>query len=103
MQVDEEVILLGSPRIETYAKWKDDPEKASLTRDTLERISYVLGIYKSLQVLVPDRASSDNWIRKPNKAAIFGGGSALERMLSGNVSDLYVVRKFLDVLRNGEL
>jgi len=89
--------------METYLNWKTYPEDASLTRDTLERISYVLGIYKSLQLLISDHASSDSWIRKPNKATIFGGGSALERMLTGNVSDLYVVRKFLDVLKNGEI
>jgi len=35
-------------------------------------------------------------MRTPNKAPIFGGQSALDRMAAGNVSDLYVVRKYLD-------
>ena len=95
------MILLGRPRKQTYSKWKKNPESAALPRDTLERISYVLGIYKALQVLLPDPQAADEWIKKPNAAAIFGGGSALERMLAGNVSDLYFVRNFLDLQKGG--
>ena len=65
----------------------------------LERISYVLGIYKALQVLFPDPTRADAWLRKPNAALPFGGGSALDRMLSGNVADLFVVRSYLDAPR----
>ena len=70
-----------------------------LPRDTLERISYILGIYKALQLLLPDTRAADEWIRRPNEAAVFGGRSALDRMLSGNVSDLYDVRQYLDAQR----
>jgi hypothetical protein len=38
-------------------------------------------------------------VRQPNNAAPFGGRSALERMLSGQVADLYVVRQYLDAQR----
>jgi hypothetical protein len=38
-------------------------------------------------------------VRKPNTAPPFGGRSALERMLSGQVADLYVVRQYLDAER----
>jgi hypothetical protein len=30
---------------------------------------------------------------------VFGGRSALDRMLSGNVADLYIVRQYLDAQR----
>ena len=93
----QEIILLGCPEKATYARWKKDPESAVPGRDVLERVSYILGIYKALQALFPEKSSADAWIRKPNGAAIFGGDSALDRMLAGNVSDLYVVRKYLDV------
>ena len=43
--------------------------------------------------------AADEWVRKPNTAPPFGGGSALERMLSGQVADLYVVRQYLDAER----
>ena len=65
----------------------------------LERISYILGIYKALQLLLPDTRAADEWIRRPNEAAVFGGRSALDRMLSGNVADLYIVRQYLDAQR----
>ena len=46
-----------------------------------------------------DPAQADAWLHKPNQSPLFGGHSALERMLSGNVSDLYVVRQYLDAQR----
>jgi hypothetical protein len=67
----------------------------------LERISYVLGIYKALQILLPDPARADAWVRASNGAPLFAGRSALERMLAGNVSDLYAVRSYLDAERGG--
>ncbi len=98
LTVDEQVRLLGSPARSTYFKWKKEGA-ASLPRDVLERISYVLGIYKALQVLLPDERAADAWVRKPNAAPVFGGRTALERMLSGNVADLYEVRRYLDAER----
>ncbi len=83
----------------TYFKWKRDPESARLTKEKLERLSYIFGIYKALQILLPKSESADRWIHRPNEAALFGGRSALDRMLSGNVSDLYIVRQYLDTQR----
>ncbi len=98
---DEQLILLGQPGRSTYFRWKKDPEAAHLSHDTLERISYILGIYKALAILLPEPQAADGWIRKPNSASLFRGQSALERMLSGNVGDLYVVRQYLDAMRGG--
>jgi hypothetical protein len=64
-------------------------------------VSYVLGIYKALQILLPQQAAADAWVRRPNAAPLFGGRPALDRMLSGNVADLYVVRQYLDAQRGG--
>jgi len=96
----QERILLGNPPESTFFKWKKD-QAGNLSRDVLERISYVLGIYKALQILFPDPARADEWISRPNSAPIFQGQSALQRMLSGNVGDLYVVRQYLDAERGG--
>lgn len=92
--------LLGDPPRSTYFHWKRTGA-GQLSRDTLERVSYVLGIYKALQILLPQPDSADAWIRKPNAAPLFGGAPALDRMLSGNVADLYVVRQYLDAQRGG--
>ncbi len=67
----------------------------------LERLSNLLGIWKSLQILLPEAAAADAWLRQPNTAAPFGGRSALDRMLAGNVSDLHLVRRYLDGVRGG--
>ena len=96
--VEEQITLLGSPGRSTYFKWKREGA-TSLPRDVLERISYLLGIYKALQILLPDATAADGWVRRPNAAPPFGGRSALERMLSGNVADLYLVRQYLDAER----
>jgi len=100
LSVEEQMRLLGSPARSTYFKWKKEGVEA-LPHDVLERISYVLGIYKALQVLLPDEQAADTWVRQPNDAKPFGGRSALERMLSGHVADLYEVRRYLDAERGG--
>ena len=101
LSVDEQLCLLGQPPRSTFFAWRKHPERASLPRDTLERLSNLLGIYKSLQILLPDPAAADAWVRQPNQAAPFAGGSALDRMLAGNVSDLNLVRRYLDGARGG--
>lgn len=101
LSVDEQLCLLGQPPRSTYFAWRKHPEKATLPRDTLERLSNLLGIYKSLQILLPDAAAADAWVRQPNAAEPFGGRSALVRMLAGNVSDLNLVRRYLDGVRGG--
>jgi hypothetical protein len=98
LSITEQLTLLGLSSRSTYFKWRKEPQ-VRLPRDTLERISYVLGIYKALQILLPDTRAADEWIRRPNDATGFGGKSALDRMLSGNVADLYTVRQYLDAQR----
>ena len=83
----------------TYFRWKKDPNSARLGKDKLERLSYLFGIYKNLQILLPEAKAADGWIHRPNSAAPFGGQSALERMLSGHVADLYEIRRYLDAER----
>jgi hypothetical protein len=98
LSVAEQLTLLGLSSRSTYFKWRKEAI-VRLPRDTLERISYIIGIYKALQLLLPDTRAADEWIRRPNEATLFGGRSALDRMLSGNVADLYLVRQYLDAQR----
>lgn len=100
LSVEEQMTLLGLSTRSTFFNWQKKPE-VSLPRDTLERISYVLGIYKALQILLPSDQAADGWIRRPNANPLFGGRSALDRMLSGQVADLYTVRQYLDAQRGG--
>ena len=100
LSVDEQMALLGVTARSTFFKWKKDPN-ALLPKDTLERISYILGIYKALQILLPDEKAADEWVKRPSTAHSFGGRSPLDRMLSGQVADLFVVRQYLDAQRGG--
>lgn len=93
-------ILLGSPPESTFYKWKSG-KVGVVSRDLLERVSYLLGIYKALQLLLPAPNAADAWIKRPNDAPLFNGRSALEVMLSGNVADLFLVRQYLDGERSG--
>ncbi len=104
VKTEDARVLLGNPPKSTYHQWKNKALKDAdanlhLTRDHLERISYVLGIYKALQILFPQRALSDEWMHRPNRA--FGDRSPLEHTLGGNVTDLADVRRYLDAARGG--
>ena len=96
LSAEQAMTLLGLDSRSTYFKWKKNPESAKLSPDKLERLSYIFGIYKALQILLPNADSADGWIKRPNSALPFQGKSALERMLAGRVADLYVVRQYLD-------
>ncbi|MCY3566341.1 MAG: MbcA/ParS/Xre antitoxin family protein [Gammaproteobacteria bacterium] len=100
LSVEEQMTLLGQTARSTFFKWKKDAN-AVLPKDTLERISYIVGIYKALQLLLPSEQAADEWVKRPNSAPPFAGRSALDRMLSGQVVDLYIVRQYLDAQRGG--
>ena len=99
LTVDEQRRLLGEPPRSTFFAWRKPPEHATLPRDTLERLSLLMGIYKSLQILLPDAAAADAWVRKPN--ARVRRCQRDGRMLAGNVGDLLRVRRSLDGVRGG--
>ncbi len=93
---EEQVTLLGGPSERTFYRWRAGKVSA-LPRDTLERISVLLGIYKAINILLPVRERAAAWVKRSNKA--FGGASALDVMLKGQVDNLYQVRRYLDAWR----
>ncbi|MGZ5157276.1 MAG: MbcA/ParS/Xre antitoxin family protein [Caldimonas sp.] len=100
LSVAEQAALLGVARTTLY-QWKQG-KVAPLDRHQLERLSHLFGIYSALHILFPVAERADEWVRKANTAPLFGGRSALDRMLAGQVSDLYVVRQYLDAQRGGK-
>ncbi|ODS64076.1 MAG: DUF2384 domain-containing protein [Arenimonas sp. SCN 70-307] len=92
---DQTRTLLGRPPRSTFYRWRR-VRTGVLTHDALERISCVLGIYKALHILFVEPAQADGWIKRANLATLFDGGSALDRMLGGQVADLSAVRQYLD-------
>ncbi|MDF1586977.1 MbcA/ParS/Xre antitoxin family protein [Marinimicrococcus flavescens] len=97
---DEQRTLLGLTSRSTLREWKRNPDMV-LPKDTLERISCILGVYKALQPLLPDEKAADAWVRRPNSAALFAGHSALDKMLSGKIADLFIVRQYLGTHHGG--
>ena len=99
LTASQERILLGSPAESTFFKWKANKTARRLDRDALDRISYLLGIFKALHILLPSARAADEWVKKPNAAPLFQGQSALDRMLGGSLVDLADVRRYLDTQR----
>ncbi len=96
----EQRTLLGALPESTFYKYLKNPESAKLSRDTLERISHILGIFKAINILLPRHESADNWVRRPNDAVLFKGRSALDYMLSGSYEHIVTVRRYLDSERS---
>jgi len=99
MSVGEQRAALGNIARQTLYNWRDHPESARLGGDLLDRISYILGIYKALHILFTRPEQADSWIRRPNDALPFGGKPAAELLFSGRMEDLMRVRRYLDGLR----
>ena len=98
LSVVEQRGLLGWPAASTYHKYKAR-DYAALSFDTLTRLSLILGIYKSLQVLYPEPRFADGWVRMPNTNLLFGGTSPLTLMIDGGIDGLFKVRRLLDARR----
>lgn len=90
----EERATLLATTSRSVRRWKLDPASADLSRDQMERISYVLGIFAGLHAVLGETDFADAWIRRPNLD--FGESPPLRRMLAGNVGDLAFVRAYVD-------
>jgi len=64
--------------------------------EVLERVSYVISIYRALHTLFPNPQHANEWIRRPNEAALFRGEPAVKVICSGRLSDLAEVLAYLD-------
>jgi hypothetical protein len=95
LNVEEQRALLGWPATSTFHKYKAG-QVGTLAYDMLVRISLVLGIYKGLHILYPDRQLADRWVKLPNSNPLFGGRPALTLMAEGGVDGLLQVRRLLD-------
>ena len=98
LKAEEERVLLGNPARSTFYNWTRGQVR-TVPEDTLRRLGYIFGIHKALRILFSNPAQTYGWIKKPNTA--FGGQSALDRMLAGDVTDLAHVRQYLDSVRGG--
>jgi len=89
--------LLDLP-VRTYGRWKSEGA-GRLDRDKKARLSNLMGIHKALRIIFREPQRAYAWIGAANTA--FGGRSALEIMLGGELTDLMRVRRYLDAERGG--
>ncbi len=96
----EACTLLGDMAPRTWARWKareKDDAIGRIDRDLRMRMAHLMGIHKGLRYLFREPSRGYAWIRKPNTA--FGGMSALDLMLRGELSDLEAMREWLNAER----
>lgn len=95
---DENAAVLLDLPVRSYRRWKAG-EIGRIDRDTKARLSNLIGIHKALRIIFSEPQRGYAWIQAPNAA--FGGRTALEVMLGGELTDLMRVRRYLDGERGG--
>ena len=95
---EQATVLLGHIATRTYQRWKVG-EYGRVGIDLAARLSNLMGIHKALRLLFADPQRGYGWIGRSN--ADFGGRSALDIMLGGQLTDLMRVRRYLDAQRGG--
>ena len=91
--------LLGGISNGQYYDMKKKPERI-LGTDTLTRISYLVGIFKALNILYSGQLA-DAWVQRHNTNRIFGGDTPLAYMMKGGLAAMQTVRRLLDARRGG--
>ncbi len=89
--------LLGGVSNGTFYEMKRDTARVCSV-DELTRISYLLGIFKALNVLHGE-ALADAWMHLPNSNRIFAGTAPLEFAARGGIPALDTLRRLLDARR----
>ncbi len=96
---DDARALLGGVTNGPFYEMKRHPDRV-LDVDRLTRVSYLIGIFKALNIL-HGRALADEWVHLPNRHPIFGGRPPLAVMVQGGLPTLQMVRRLLDARRAG--
>lgn len=83
----------------TFYKYKGDANKASLSKDQLTRISYLLNIHAALRIVFSNPENVYGFMKMSNHNSFFNGSSPLSLIEDGDFGRLYEVAKRVDVLR----
>jgi hypothetical protein len=91
--------LMGGISSGAYYEFKKKPNRV-LDQDRLQRISYLIGIFKALNILYGTRLA-DGWIQLANTNPLFTGRTPLSYMLQFGTPAMERVRCLLDARRGG--
>ncbi len=96
----EMAALLGLSS-DVYREWAATPSQADLTAEQLERASNLLGIYRSLALLLPQVDHQQGWLNHVIDNPPFNGLSPMQLMHRGGLGALSALRDYLDAQRQG--
>jgi uncharacterized protein (DUF2384 family) len=96
LTADQRSALLGRSA-RTSRRYGVTPSR--LGADVQERIELLVGIYHDLRQVFGRGPAADEWVKRPNRH--FGGRPPLDRMLTGKITDLAWVRRYLAIARQG--
>lgn len=96
---DKQAAILLDVPTRSYARWKASGKAGPWSRDLKARLSNLMGVHKALRIVFSERQRGYDWVHASNSA--FGGKSALDVMLGGELTDLMRVRRYLDSERGG--
>lgn len=87
--------ILGNITEGDLIELKKGMVKDKLETDLVQRVSHLLNIWTSIQILISKCEIADRWIRTPNTETLFKGKSPLEKVISGDFNDLGDVTAYL--------
>lgn len=102
----QRIAILGEPPRSTYHSWMKKAqagESPTLPLDTLLRISGILGIHKSLEILFPEQEQALTWLSGAHAGTVFQGASPLSFIVDGALDGILTVRRYLDAWRGGHV
>jgi hypothetical protein len=90
LAASDAMALLGVDSRSTYyeiiKRARETKEVKGLSKDQLDRLSYLLGIYAAIRVIFPHSEETRNeWVSRANTASLFGGRAPMEIMRSGMI------------------
>jgi hypothetical protein len=91
----EQMHVLGTSGLTNLRAWRQGG-LSGFNEETLERISLVFGIFKAINMLLPDATCADAWMRAPNKAPLLHGQTAVAFIVGGDLERLRALRAYLD-------
>lgn len=96
---EDAMALLGGVSNGKFYQLKRSP-KAPLSQDQLTRVSLLIGIFKSLNILFNVKLANQ-WISRPNSNPMFNNAPPLQLLIRGGVPGMLEVRRLLDARRGG--
>jgi uncharacterized protein (DUF2384 family) len=96
---EDAMALLGGISNGRYFSLKKS-RSGMLTQDELTRISLLIGIFKSLNILFSEKLANQ-WVDRPNTNPMFNNATPLKYLVRVGVPGMLSVRRLLDSRRGG--